>query len=127
MTPESASCRMTRRNSRVSQSEKFKADHKEGVRFEVIAQMFHHVGRKVARQFTKEIQNIFLPGDKFTCYHRHSAKHMIDCDSTQFGATCRKVFLDRAWGKRLRSRDLMPPKRTAFSARSRRGSKVVAR
>jgi hypothetical protein len=77
------------------------------VKFEVVAEVFHHVGRKVPRQFAKEIQHIFLPRDEFTCGHRHFAEHMIDCDLSQLGTACGKVFLCRCREKRSCSRGLL--------------------
>src|SRR5262245_39200677 len=66
--------------------------------------MFHHIGRNVPWQFAKKIQQIFLPRNEFTCSHRHFAEHVIDCDPRQLGSACGKVFISRAWKKRLRSR-----------------------
>jgi hypothetical protein len=68
--------------------------------------MFHHVGRKVPRQFAKKIEQIFLPRNEFTPGHRHFAEHVIDCDARQFSAACGKVFVGRAGEKRLSSRAL---------------------
>jgi hypothetical protein len=78
------------------------------VRFKIASQVFHHVGRKVPRQFAKKIEKVFLPRDEFPSGHRHFAEHVIYCDARKLGAACGKVFADCAGEKRLRSRALRP-------------------
>ena len=79
------------------------------------------------RQFAKKIEQIFLPRDKFTSRHRHFAEHVIDCDASQFGAACGKVFLGCAGEKRLRSRARRAAETHGVERALQSGSKVVVR
>src|SRR5271166_1069838 len=63
----------------------------------------------------EETNTLMVPRDGFTSGHRHFAKHVIDCDASQPGAACGKVFVGCA-EENARVRVLFaPPKRAELS------------